>query len=142
MAAPLVELVAHVEGRLDDETAQHFLQSYERDRATVNWVSDSAEAFDEVDQDGARLVGLTHTFPRPGPWVTPAVERRLLAEVRWLVAWLGQVSGDHGLVFAIRYDDRDIGRIRRGVIEEAVNEELIAVWQRDLERLERDSPRR
>src|SRR3954452_21662838 len=121
MAAPLVELVAYAEGRLDDETVMRFLQSYECDRATVGWVGDSAEAFDEIDQDGARFVGLTHTFPRPGPWVTPTVERRLLAEVRWLVAWLGLVSGDLGIVFAIRYDDRDIGWIRPGVIEEAVN---------------------
>ncbi len=67
---------------------------------------------------------------------------RLLAEVRWLMAWLGRVSGDLGLVFAIRYDDGDIGWIRRGVIEEAVGEELIGMWQRDPERLERVSPRR
>jgi hypothetical protein len=141
MAVALVELVAYTEGRLDDGTAQRFLESYERDSAVVTWVGDSAEAFDETDQDGTRSVGLIHAFPAPGPWVTPATEQRLLAEVRWLLAWLGQISGDLALVFAIRYDDRDIGSIRRGVIDEAVNEDLIAIWQRDLERLERDTPR-
>jgi hypothetical protein len=142
MAVPLVELVAYTEGRLDGGAAERFLQAYERDSSTASWVSEVAEAFDEVDQDDSRCVGLTHVVPRPGPWVTPVAERRLLAEVRWLVAWLGRVSGDLGLVFVIRYDERDVGWIRRGVIDEAVSEELIGIWQRDLERLEGDSPRR
>jgi hypothetical protein len=57
------------------------------------------------------------------------------------VAWLEQISGVLGLVLGIRYEDRDIGWIRLGVADNVVREE-IAIWQRDLDRLDRDSPRR
>ncbi|MFG1955871.1 hypothetical protein [Micromonospora sp. NPDC048830] len=58
------------------------------------------------------------------------------------MAWLEKISRELGLVFALRYNDRNVGWIRRGVTDDAISEGLIAVWERDLERLERDSPRR
>ncbi|MGN9807292.1 hypothetical protein [Micromonospora sp. L32] len=142
MPVPIVELIAYSEGHLDDRDVSRFLQAYESACGRLSWVGESTAAFDEVGPDGTRQIGLTHAFLAPGPWVTPAMEQRLFAEVRWLVAWLEEISGDLGLVFALRYDDRDIGWIRRGVTDDAISEGLIAVWERDLERLERDSPRR
>ncbi|MEU5945070.1 hypothetical protein ABZ793_05845 [Micromonospora sp. NPDC047465] len=142
MPVPIDELIAYSEGHLDDRDVSRFLRAYERDCGKLSWVGERAEAFDEVDREGARQIGLTHAFLAPGPWATPAVERRFFAEVRWLVAWLEEISGELGLVFALRYNDRDLGWIRRGVTDDAISEGLIAVWERDLERLDRDSPRR
>ena len=133
---PVVELTVWSEGSLADGAADRFARAFERDRAAVSWIGETVTTSDDPS-----FVELTHTFPTPGPWVTPAVEWRLLAEVRWLVDWLGRVSGDLGLDLAVRYDNHDLGHIRHGVIDAAVTEDLLAVWQRDLERLERDAPR-
>jgi hypothetical protein len=46
-----------------------------------------------------------------------------------LLAWLERVSGDLGLVFAIRYDDQRIGCVRMGMTEDAVRE-LTSAWAR------------
>lgn len=102
MPVPIDELIAYSEGRLDDRDVSRFLRAYERDCGRLSWVGERAEAFDEVDRDGARQIGLTHAFLAPGPWATPAVERRFFAEVRWLVAWLrrSQASLDWCLRFA------------------------------------------
>ncbi|MGW5670279.1 hypothetical protein [Micromonospora sp. NPDC003776] len=142
MPVPLDELIACSEGHLDDRDVNRFLLAYERDCGSLSWAGGCVEAFDEVDSGGARQIGLTYAFPKPGPWVTPAMERSLFAELRWLVAWLEEISGDLELVFVLRYDHREIGWIRKGVTDDAIREGLIAVWERDLERLERDSPTR
>jgi hypothetical protein len=141
LPVPTVELIAYTEGRPSDSAAERFLRSFEHDSGVMSWTGERPEAFDDVDQ-GERIVGLTYWFPQPGPWITPTAERQLLAEVRWLLAWLEQISGNLGLVLAIRYDERLVGWIRRGVTDRAVSEDLVAIWERDLERLERDSPRR
>ncbi|MEV1155175.1 hypothetical protein AB0J27_07210 [Micromonospora chokoriensis] len=142
MPVPLDELIACSEGHLDDRDVSRFLLTYERDCGSRRWAGGSAEAFNEVDSIGARQIGLTYASPKPGPWLTLAMERTLFADLRWLVAWLKEISGDLELVFVLRYDDREVGWIRKGVVDDAIREGLIAVWERDLERLERDSPRR
>ncbi|CCH18448.1 hypothetical protein [Micromonospora lupini] len=142
MTGRMVELIAFSDGHLDDGDVSRFLLAYERARGGLSWVGESAQAFDKIDIYGTREIGLTHAFLAPGSWKAAAMEQRLLAEVRWLVKWLKDISGDLGLVFGLRFDDRDIGWIRRGVTDDAISEGLIGLWERDVERLRRESPTR
>lgn len=133
MSMPMVELIAYTEGNLGDGAAERFLRAYEHDCAAMSWTGERPETFDDVDQ-GERSIGLDYCFPKPGPWVKPATERQLLAEVRWLLAWLERISGSLNLVFKIRYDDRDIGWIRCGATDHAISDGLLGIWERDLKR--------
>ncbi len=89
---------------------------------------------------GARPLGASGAGNTGTTWSVFRRSRHF-AEIRWLVVWLEEISGELGLVFALRYNDRDLGWIRRGVTDDTISEGLIAVWERALERLEHASPR-
>jgi hypothetical protein len=133
ISQPVVSVVAFVDSDFDEQHVRDLRELADEWASTRgDWVLEPPRFIDETDDAGIRTVGIVHrvyaAFDEDGAFLVEAIDRRLLEEVRWVVAGLQGISGRTGIDLGLELDGESVGWIERGELSEALRVGLLEAW--------------